>query len=120
MGNFVIIDCGAAQKFNLAHLVQPAQRSRSAVRGRIEYEIAPGYTDYYIEVKLLKVHCASIGYSYIDFAHELANTPGVSVGAPVRKDLLAHTGGPAMRVLCLKITMETKDVDPPTVPVGAV
>lgn len=117
VGNFVMIDCSAAQKFNLSHLVQPAQRSKSAVRGRIEYEIAPGYTDYYIEIKLLKMHCASIGHSYLDFERELGNAPGVRVGAPVRKDLLSHTGGPTMRVLCLKITMETKDVEPPQVPV---
>jgi len=120
VGNFVMIDCSAAQKFNLSHLVQPATRTKSAVRGRIEYEIAPGYSDYYIEIKLLKIHCAAIGYSYLDFERELGNIPGVSVGPPVRKDLLAHTGGPAMRVLCLKITMETKHVEPPDVAVAPV
>ena len=108
--NFTIIDCSINQSLKLAHVVNTVTRSKGAIRGRIEYEIAPGYTDYYIEIKMLKLHCAMVGHSYLDFHRELSNTPGVSVDIK-RKDLLAHTNGPSLRVNCLKIRMETKDVD---------
>jgi len=108
IGNFVKID-GTMQNM-LSHLVTSSSASKTAVRGRVEYEVVPGYVDYYIEIKMLQVHCASVGRSYLDFAKELAKSPGMLV-VEGRRDLLAGTKGPAMRVRCLKISRPIEDVN---------
>lgn len=75
---------------------------KRAVRGRVERNVTPGYEDLYIEAKMLKVHCASLNRSYSGFIKELGAV--ASVSELPRKDLLAGTKGPAMRVAVVKIT----------------
>lgn len=87
--------------------VQPSS-ARHAVKGRIEYNVTPGYVDYYIETRMLKLHCADHGIGYESFLKELETTATVQ---QARKDLLSGTKGPTMRVLCVKITRAIEDVE---------
>jgi len=107
IGNFVRIDGSVMHAFS--HLVSTHNQTKNAVRGRIEFDVTPGNVDYYIEIKLLKVHCASMGQSYTAFVRELTTTKTMYV-SECRKDLLMGTKGPSMRVNCLKITRPVSDV----------
>jgi len=82
--------------------------ARSAIRGRVEYEVTAGFTDFFVEIRMLKAHCAEMNRSYIDFVHDLQ---GVATVAEVRRDLLANTRGPSLRVKCLKITRASATTD---------
>lgn len=90
------------QSLLLSHLNMSASSSvKGAVRGRAERDVVPGMVDYYIEIKMLKVHCAKMNQSFLEFQKELMLVADVS---ECRRDLLAGTRGPTMRVNCLKIT----------------
>lgn len=82
--------------------------TKGAVRGRVEYNMVPGWTDFYIDIRLLKEFCARRNKSYIEFIQELQVTHSV---AEMRKDMLAKTKGPAYRVLCLKISQTNEDAE---------
>jgi Domain of unknown function (DUF927) len=75
--------------------------ARGRIAGRVEEGIMQGWVDYYIEVSMLKRYCALRNWSYMELERQLGKTATVST---VRKDLLAKTGGPALRVLCLRIS----------------
>lgn len=81
--------------------------TKSAVRGRLERNVTPGYTDFYVEVKMLRMHCAELAVGYSEFLEELGKSATISEG---RKDLLAGTPAPAMRVLCIKVSRTSADV----------
>jgi len=83
--------------------------TKGSVRGRVEYDAVPGWTDFYIEVRLLKEYCAKRNKSYIEFVQELQTRSSVT---EVRKDLLAKTKGPSLRVVCLKISQRNEDLEP--------
>ena len=74
---------------------------KGAVRGRVEHNAKEGKTDFYVEEKLLRVHCADAGVGYNSFIKELQKQAAVAL---VRKDLLSGTAGPSMRVACLRLT----------------
>jgi hypothetical protein len=74
---------------------------RRLVRGRVERNVTPGYEDLYIEAKMLKMHCAALNRGYTAFLKELSTVASVT---EVRKDLLAGTKGPSMRVAVVKVT----------------
>jgi hypothetical protein len=74
---------------------------RRLVRGRVERHVTPGVEDLFIEAKMLKMHCASLNRGYASFIKELST---VALVEEVRKDLLAGTKGPTMRVLVVKVS----------------
>lgn len=82
--------------------------AKGAVKGRVEYNAVPGWTDFYVDIRLLKEFCARRNKSYIEFLQELQARTAV---AEVRKDLLAKTHGPAYRVLCLKISQPNEELE---------
>ena len=87
---------------------------RSKILGRVEFEVAKeGYVDYFIEEQLLKEHCVSMSYGYSDFKFELSKNYVVTV---VKKDMLARTKGPLLRVnalhICRKKTHEAENSIP--------
>jgi len=81
--------------------------TRGAIRGRIETNIVPGWTDFFIDVRMLKEFCARRNKSYLEFLQELRTQAMVQ---EVSKNMLAKTGGPSYFVKCLKISKETDDV----------
>jgi len=79
---------------------------RGAVRGRVEHNVKEDRTDFYVEEKLLRIHCADAGVGYNAFIKELQTQAAVAV---IRKDLLAGTAGPVMRVSCVRLTQKLVD-----------
>jgi len=89
--------------------------TRSKVMGRVEHGLnKPGYIDYYIEENLLRQHCVSMSFAYNDFKTELAQTHAITY---IKKDMLAKTGGPMMRVNALHLSRKKTDADEDPVPV---
>jgi hypothetical protein len=78
-----------------------ADSTRGRIAGRIEYDVNPGWEDYFIEVNMLKRYCSVRNWSFMELQKQLAKYVLVR---DVRKDLLAKTGSPAMRVACLQIS----------------
>ena len=77
--------------------------TRSDVAGRVEHDMTPGHVDYFIEEQLLKQHCSTMSYGYSDLKKELETLPNYKI-AYMRKDMLAKTRGPSMRVNVMRIT----------------
>ena len=87
--------------------------TRNTVMGRIEHEITrEGYIDFFIEEHLLKSHCASMSFGYSEFKRQLGklHSEGIFVNV-VRKNMLARTDGPAMRVQALHIAIPKERFD---------
>lgn len=108
IGNFVKTE-GSVVMQNLVGgaAVQPSS-ARFNIKGRVEYNVTPGHVDYYIETRLLKLHCADNSMGYESFLQELEKAATVQF---VHKNLLAGTKGPSMRVACVKITRSIEDVE---------
>ena len=77
--------------------------TRSDVAGRVEHGFTPGHIEYFIEEQLLKQHCVSMSYGYKDFKEAMEKLPHYKIQYP-RKDMLAKTRGPSMRVNVMQIT----------------
>jgi len=108
-GNFIkVVDPGQAYAVFADGRSVTKDSAKGVVRGRVEYNVVPGWTDFYIDVRLLKEFCARRNKSYMEFAQELQERCST---VEVRKDLLAKTKGPAYRVLCLKISQRNEDLE---------
>ena len=83
--------------------------TRQEVMGRVEHGVSPGTVDFYIEERLLRAFCSNMSFSYATFKTEIAQT--FSVYAAPKKDMLAKTDGPPMRVLALKLTANANTLD---------
>jgi hypothetical protein len=122
-GHFVIVNYGAAGGV-LAQMGDGAvidkSTTRSAVHGRIENGLTPGCVDMYIEERVLRTFCASMSFGYADFKKQLEAHPQMSISYVARKDLMAKTNGPQMRVAAIRITRPLTELDVPenTVPLG--
>lgn len=86
--------------------------TRHTVAGRIEHAIKhPNFVEYFIEEQLLKRHCAAMSFGYADFRHQFLDRDGPLVKAGyvakfgVKKDMLARTDGPALRVSVMHLTV---------------
>jgi Domain of unknown function (DUF927) len=111
-GHFVIVHYGE-KAGPLAHLGNDAAvdraTTRSEVMGRIEHGVAAGYSDFFIEERLLKAYCSNRSFGYATLKQQLEEQFVVSYQA--RKDMMAKTNGPAMRVNVIKISRRTEEVD---------
>jgi hypothetical protein len=84
--------------------------TRSRVMGRVEHEIErKGYVDYYIEEQVLKAHCVAMSFGYDDFKRQIQRADNYTVRF-LRKDMMAKTRGPQMRVNTIMIS-RPKDID---------
>jgi hypothetical protein len=81
--------------------------TRTQVFGRVERHMTPGYVNFFIEEALLKQYCSSMSFGYADLRKELEKLYRVDY---VKKDMLAKTKGPQMRVNALKISRPEADV----------
>ena len=82
--------------------------TRSQVTGRVEHDATPNHVDYFIEVNQLKAHCVSMSYGYDDFKKEIERLPTYKVTYE-RKNILAKTRGPEMRVYVMHICRPVSD-----------
>lgn len=84
--------------------------TRSDIAGRVEHGVTPEHIDYYIEEGQLKKHCSAMSFGYSDMVDQLRKTPGYIVRTQ-KKNMMARTRGPQMRMNVLWITcpMDTAD-----------
>ena len=75
--------------------------------GRVEHGVVPDHIDYYIEERLLKSFCSSMSFGYSDFKRQLEAL--FMVTYLPKKDMMAKTKGPQMRVPVIKITRKVED-----------
>jgi hypothetical protein len=108
-GNFVHVQSNQVLQQLAGKLEIQPNTDKQAIRGRIEYDVTPGHVDFYVEAKLLKVHCAGVSMSYTTFIEELRRVAVIIEGP---KNLLAGTKGPTMRVQCVKITRPISALNP--------
>lgn len=108
-GNFVVLSAvntvGAA--FGNGTLIDKTTM-KSDVAGRVEHGVEIGYTDFYIEEQLLKAYCSSMSFGYSDFKRQLEAKFRVSYA---KKDLMANTNGPKMRVNVMKVSRPQSEDD---------
>jgi hypothetical protein len=83
--------------------------TRSQIAGRVEHDVTPGKKDYYIEIRALKQHCAAMGFNFEEFQRELEQLYFVQY-IP-KKNLLARTRGPEMRVNAIRISVPDTEAD---------
>jgi hypothetical protein len=83
--------------------------TRSEVMGRVEHGATIGNIDLYIEERLLRAYCSAMSFSYATFREQLSRSFRVSYVQ--RKDLMAKTDGPPMRVRALQITRRIDEED---------
>jgi len=109
-GNFIVVKFGYEGGV-LAELGNggaiDASTTRSHIMGRIEHGLTAGCIDYYIEERLLKAFCSSMSFGYSDFKRQLEGQ--FTVSYMPKKDMMARTKGPQMRVATLKISRRIED-----------
>ena len=86
-----------------------ASTTRSVVMGRVEHGVTANHVDFYIEERLLKTFCSNMSFGYADFKRQLEKQFVVSYMP--KKDLMARTSGPPMRVSTMKISREISSLD---------
>jgi hypothetical protein len=90
--------------------------TRNKVLGRIEHNtLQTGFVEYFIEEQLLKQHCVSMSFGYADFKKQLEAKVGWHVSY-TKKDMLAKTNGPNMRVNVMHISRRADDIDEAELP----
>jgi hypothetical protein len=94
--------------------------TRAEIMGRVEHGVGGGGVDFYIEERLLRAYCSAMSFSYTTFRDQISKQFITSFMQ--RKDMMAKTDGPPMRVSAVKITRRADDVDDvilqPLVPVA--
>ena len=120
-GHFVVVKRSNGSFMASLGNGEPVDQSitRSTVMGRVEHGIdKPGFVDYFIEESVMRSHCVSMSYGYEDFRRQIATVEGYSVKV-LRKDMMARTKGPQMRVHALCISRrEELDNSAEILPVG--
>lgn len=123
-GKFVVVKfgekAGVLAAFSDGSIVGK-NTTRAEVMGRVEHGATIGNIDLYIEERLLKAYCSAMSFSYTTFKEQLSRVFRISF--VLRKDLLAKTDGPPMRVRAMQITSRADDGDnvitvPTVVPVA--
>jgi hypothetical protein len=111
-GKFVVVNYG--EKARVAAMFGDGTSvgkttTRQEVMGRVEHGVNPGYVDIYIEERLLRSFCSNMSFSYAAFKQEIAST--FIVQPVAKKDMMAKTEGPPMRVATLRLSANTSTLD---------
>lgn len=117
-GKFVIVrrDSLGEAKTELGLDAATRHSTRQSVMGRIELHGPGELVEYFIEEQLLRQHCAACSFGFADFQRQMLQTearyqrdnPSYKVRFGVRKNLLANTDGPALRVSCMHLVVPQK------------
>ena len=107
-GYFVVLRVDREKRELLAHLGsgQAIDQSitRNKVMGRVEHQVSKvGHVEFFIEEQVIKAHCVAMSFGYDRFKQQIAGTPGYVVQF-MRKDMMARTKGPQMRVRAMSIS----------------
>jgi hypothetical protein len=85
--------------------------TRSKIMGRVEHQISKvGHVEFFVEEQVLKSHCVAMSFGYDRFKKAIVSTPGYVVQF-IRKDMMAKTKGPQMRVRAMSISRPVSDDD---------
>ena len=123
-GKFVVIRADRSSDFmtEIGKDLLGNTSTRNTVLGRIEHGLTgANFVDYYIEEHLMKQHCAAMSYGYADFKRQMLakmearGGKDFSIKFGIKKDMLARTDGPAMRVNVLHLRIH-KDLLDETLP----
>jgi hypothetical protein len=111
-GKFVVVKygekAGVLAAFSDGSIVGK-NTTRSEVMGRVEHGASMGNIDLFIEERLLRAYCSAMSFSYAAFKDQLSRTFKISFLH--RKDLMAKTDGPPMRVSAIQISSRADDAD---------
>lgn len=109
-GKFVVVKYGEKVGV-LAHFHDGSMVGKSTTRaevmGRVEHGVTEGCIDFYIEERLLRSYCSSRSFSYNNFKQQIQESHIVAYMA--KKDMMARTEAPPMRVAAIKITKRIHD-----------
>lgn len=83
--------------------------TRSEVMGRAEHGVTHRCIDFFIEERLLRAFCSNMSFGYNNFKADIAKN--FIVNHVPKKDMMAKTEGPPMRVATLRISMPTDSID---------
>jgi len=111
-GKFVIVNYG--DKTGLSAIMGDGsmvskETTKSAIMGRVENGKTSGCKDFYIEERLLRAFCSNMSFGYADFKRQMEKQYTVSYMS--KKDMLAQTSGPPMRVSVIKISRRENEAD---------
>jgi hypothetical protein len=111
-GKLVVVkygdSAGLAASFSDGSIVSK-NTTRTEVMGRVEHGVTAGCVDFYIEERLLRAYCSNMSFSYATFKGQLERLFNVSYVQ--RKDLMAKTDGPHMRVAAMRISRRITETD---------
>jgi len=116
-GKFVVLrfDTMGQLVADLGKDLQGKTSTKNTVMGRIEHGTHhSNYVEYFVEESLLRRHCSSMSFGYTDFKRQLENMqrgPQQFRIQYLRKDMLAKTDGPAMRVKVMQISVPKELLD---------
>jgi hypothetical protein len=109
-GRFVVVRKDAHNKLlaEMGRDVTGKTSTRNTVMARIEHGTRhAGFVEYYVEEQILKQHCASMSFGFSDFRRQLEamSEEGYNVRFGIKKDMLAYTDGPSLRVNVMHISI---------------
>ena len=85
--------------------------TRNKIMGRVEHQVSKvGHVEFFVEEQVLKAHCVAMSFGYDRFKKQITGTPGYVVQF-MRKDMMARTKGPQMRVRVMSISRPVTDDD---------
>lgn len=84
--------------------------TRTMIAGRVEHGVTLNHIDYYIEESQLKHHCSAMSFGYADLVDQLSAMPHYKITFK-KKNMLAKTRGPEMRmnVICITCPIHEQD-----------
>lgn len=78
--------------------------TRSRVMGRVEHNLnKPGFVEYFIEEQVMKTYCVALSFGYETFKRQIVAQRGTNAVQFIRKDMMAKTRGPQMRIRAISI-----------------
>ena len=111
-GSLVVVKFGE-KAGPLAHFHDGAiigkNTTKREVMGRVEHGVTAGAIDFYIEERLLRAFCSNMSFGYVNFKRQMEALHSVSYMP--RKDMMAKTDGPPMRVAVMKISRHETSLD---------
>lgn len=119
-GSFVTVrrDAMGGMKAELALDMTTKHSTRNRVMGRVELMGTQGASMFFIEERMLRMHCSSMSFGYEDFMRQYKQfvndkvSQGMAYGVrSVRKNMLANTDGVEMRVQAIQFTLPTSVLD---------
>ena len=83
--------------------------TRAEVMGRAEHGITHKCVDFFIEERLMRAFCSNMSFAYNTFKADIAKHFVVNFVS--KKDMMAKTEGPPMRVATIRISMPTDSIE---------